>query len=1243
MLALLSIVLVALGTLAIYLPTHMKAVLQELVRQETDHQYELDFSDISLSLINATGSLENAQLKPSKSIESNHNYSIKLSHVFFSLGSVKQFVFKNRLIIDSCIIQKPVFSINLPEQDTSDKKTGFEMQRIYEEIKNVAGKLGIRILKIRDAAVTLNTPDTKASPLVIDQLDLDLKNFSTGSERTRFLFTDEFKLNIKNQDWNLPSGHRLTFRNLAFSGKTKYLELDSCTLSTTGAGDDSIAFSSERFVFTVKNFYSFIESQELMIDTVFVLSPVWFISVRSENKHSASLDESISKLFGGVKCQLIHVQDGQIAMNISGNQQGTYQTNRTDLKISGLEIDPVDSPHIRVSDIALHLNETSMITPDSLYKLNIKEFGIEGNTLICKNATFDPTDRNKVNRGLNISIPSFKLFDISLVDLLDKKLKASTATIDHPSVNLTSSATVNKTKPGLGVKEFYRMLHDFGELVNVERLQVSNGTINYAATGKKGFRLSVDQFETEISLRKLLRSSTPLASKLSIPRFQAGLIKMQSKEINFEARGMHANGTQQKNQLKSFTLQLSSGTTIAGEGVFWQQLSWDSIILKHEIVIDSIDFKKVTVASPAFQIGNKEKKDSDVKLLVRKFRVHDSGFDLKLANGSQIKASGKNFAIDNAKLLNGKIAWEKIRTDLSDVIYSKNRMLAVFGELLVNNDDESVGRDIEFSAGGNAIFIQELKFKTSLSEPNIDKIHLPYLLINGADLTFQSGEPQEKIGQHPQNNMPSISISKVELNKGVVRYATNQDLYVESNISLQIDSLTMGHRDEPVIKFATAKAELDSPFVQTKQLPLKFSNISFAANDGTFCIDSTQNFSFNTSMELNCTLKEFEKKNEKNSFRVKTFSGRIGRYPVTIKKGNKIDIPSILSASSFDVEEMQFKDSAITLTANKIAGSGSDGAILFNQVDLNPNISREEFFKTSTWQKDYLTFSSENVRVEKFDVPAFLRDSSFSIQKLIFDNAVLTTSRDKNISFQHDIEKLMPTKATALIKRSLKIDSIQLKNASVMVHEISNITGKEAVVPITQLNALVTNFGNSVSADSLFIDANALLFDYRIRRFRYAEAYNDSLSGFRLRFRFSPMDLRQLSKATINLAAVAVKRGKADTLYARATGNKYASFGEMNFPYRNLKIKFLNKKNTGKSNIVKGFTTFVANSFVVKTKNQEQSSIFYVRDSEKFIFNYWVKTLLSGILSSAGVKSNKKYEQLHRELKSTYSLPVLDE
>ena len=124
--------------------------------------------------------------------------------------------------------------------------------------------------------------------------------------------------------------------------------------------------------------------------------------------------------------------------------------------------------------------------------------------------------------------------------------------------------------------------------------------------------------------------------------------------------------------------------------------------------------------------------------------------------------------------------------------------------------------------------------------------------------------------------------------------------------------------------------------------------------------------------------------------------------------------------------------------------------------------------------------------------------------------------------------------------------------------------------------------------------------------------------------------------------AIDVTSGSCDTMNARATGNKYASIGQMQFNYHDLKIALQNREDTLNKRFSMSFVTFVANSFVIKSKNRKRSYIFFVRDREKFIFNYWIKTILSGVLTSAGIKRNAKYEKEYEKMREQYTLPPAD-
>ena len=95
----------------------------------------------------------------------------------------------------------------------------------------------------------------------------------------------------------------------------------------------------------------------------------------------------------------------------------------------------------------------------------------------------------------------------------------------------------------------------------------------------------------------------------------------------------------------------------------------------------------------------------------------------------------------------------------------------------------------------------------------------------------------------------------------------------------------------------------------------------------------------------------------------------------------------------------------------------------------------------------------------------------------------------------------------------------------------------------------------------------------------------------------------------------------------------------MNFYYHRLKLRFLNPLDTTKKNFALSFKNFVANELVLRSNNKRPAQVFYIRDTEKFIFNYWFKSIFSGVIASAGIRTDQKYKKQLKQLKEIYALP----
>jgi hypothetical protein len=135
--------------------------------------------------------------------------------------------------------------------------------------------------------------------------------------------------------------------------------------------------------------------------------------------------------------------------------------------------------------------------------------------------------------------------------------------------------------------------------------------------------------------------------------------------------------------------------------------------------------------------------------------------------------------------------------------------------------------------------------------------------------------------------------------------------------------------------------------------------------------------------------------------------------------------------------------------------------------------------------------------------------------------------------------------------------------------------------------------------------------------------------AFKLAGSLGPMSLVPLTEMLGPIAFIKVKNGANENLVFEFNANDSYAQGSMKFYYKNLKVSLLSK--SGQDNIGMGnaIGSFFANAFIVRSNNPgifivRNGDIYFERDATKSIFNYWSKSILSGVISSIGAKNNKR-------------------
>jgi len=324
---------------------------------------------------------------------------------------------------------------------------------------------------------------------------------------------------------------------------------------------------------------------------------------------------------------------------------------------------------------------------------------------------------------------------------------------------------------------------------------------------------------------------------------------------------------------------------------------------------------------------------------------------------------------------------------------------------------------------------------------------------------------------------------------------------------------------------------------------------------------------------------------------------------------------------------------------------------------VSPILSRDACLKQAAWQNDYVTVHGRRLTFTGIRLGGEPRHPSLEVPAMTVDGVQVEASRDKHIPFHHGIERAMPTRLLATIHADLKIDTIHVLGCKVIYNEWPVTSSRWTTITVDELNGEIRNLHtrpetpNSHTApgdprpqtptgdpDSLHISASARIFDGQIRRFLYNESYTDSLSGFTARCTQSAFDLTKLSSVLVPAAAVNVVRGHLDTIWSVWQGNRYAAYGKMGFYYDRLKVMVLNKKDSARRDFLPVVETWATN-LILPGRNKRESPIFFERDREKFIFNYWVKCQGSGVISALIHSKGRGYAKQYAQDWQRFRLP----
>ncbi|MEH0156029.1 hypothetical protein V6R21_17915 [Limibacter armeniacum] len=348
------------------------------------------------------------------------------------------------------------------------------------------------------------------------------------------------------------------------------------------------------------------------------------------------------------------------------------------------------------------------------------------------------------------------------------------------------------------------------------------------------------------------------------------------------------------------------------------------------------------------------------------------------------------------------------------------------------------------------------------------------------------------------------------------------------------------------------------------------------------------------------------------------------------------------------VNQFMTPDSLYTFGFDSVQLSTKRRNITVDLPYLKPLLDRSEFAPTKGYQTDCIEMNVGQLSFEDLDFNLFAADSGLVAQSMNVNKLELQDYRDRTIPSKADKQApKLPVELLKAIPFTVKLDTVKIQDSHIKYEEYTGSFKfrrkkktieyeKVGTFELTDLSGEILNVTN----DSAFITKNKVM-----RLNANAKLMGDAKVFMKCNFLLSDtnnvhtydiwvekMDLQKLNPLFEGLAMIRITEGKSKGLFMTVVANNDYAYGNMQFRYSDLHVAVLKEKHKRKEGILKKKKMFssLANAVIdqdnPKLFRLRDGQVYFERDKSKFIFNYWAKSILSGILSSTGTKQPKIQE-----------------
>lgn len=1228
-----------------------RQILNYVVTEASNGQYKLDSKKVKFKYFPLSVAATGLNFYPTDSSFGTAYYTATADAAVVELSGIWSLISNKRFHLRKVSISHPQINAYNSETSTVEKMSfNLRLREMQDALVKSLSEFNVDECQISDAGIFYQQNMGGRQPLSINHITLNIDSLRAvkhAEADTAFGFTANVRLFINKPIIQLPdTSMKAEVGTLLLDTRQSLFTVNQFNLYAHKNGNTVGSINLSEIRMKNFNWLRWLKEGVVEIDSLKASNGFTFFDF-SDRQLFALGDKKTDKKVMNVNVPIVlhaveinKIQYGLRTLSAKG--PFTVQLDGDSLGVRDISFTKDSLRPVQIGSLAFKVTHFINNTDNKENESQFDKLIINHNDLEFQNYHRSFGESNTASN--NITIPSLKVINFSLDDLLQYKLKADKLVLERPALAID----IHKSQKKQSVDdEVSRITKSLQGSLDIKLISIRDAAIILNPKESPTNKITIDNLSTEIDAHQLLAAKSVMDIVGSATALTTTGFRVTGSKINLEIQSSSLNASR-----NGINLQRLKGTVGEQVEIDLQGISVLDKSHKFDITkLQTIELDNVTVQSGKIGLRLPERKQvssaaiQSPAFIIHSLNVGNIDFNIKNRNNSfavnDIAVTGREIRTtdgaakwENLHFNSGIAVWLGAKAD----IHASSMATKEPGVIHLQN----VSVQPRQSGTVRAVSIPEVIIYGRLdgsgtNDFSLDKLVLdkPFLQLDIAD----SALANTANAQLPNFNLkellisdPHISVSKKKA--GIdYRLQTDSGFVQARNISSQ--------QVENSFKIGALELELfrpklliaDSNNYQPKQVRLQARDIAYNTQLKLFesMIDTAQIINIPFHLE--------------KKFTTDITDGSVGIAGFRYSSKDSFSLALLLRQHNWWASAGAIKQEAKqhNISVYNPYISSTESVIRFDSMTMLPKQQREVFWETQVYEKDYLTLKMGNTNIRNWQLDEVGEKGgkpySVSMQSVKADSVFFWVERDKTKRSDTGFYKPLLAKSLERIPFLFSADTVQLGNSFVRHNVIPEKSKVEGSIFFTDMNGMILNIKNKnyVKDDSLRFRLRSKLMGESNLSVAFRQAYNDSLQGFWLRARMGKMDMSSLNRLLVPLLSIKIERGSADTMLLLAQGNDYVAYGTMDLRYKNLRVSLL-RKGEDEYFLAKVFNWLI-NIVVREEDHAGKSILFQERFRNRSIYNYWAKIAIKGLLANLGIKKDKNQLRKYRRFIKENKLP----